>query len=109
MVRSHHLGYLLLLRDVGEGGGLGSVMCASWGCTVRVGVYSPLSCVGLQLLSVLFRRLMLKSFSYGLCVLSILCFYGDLCVQSVWLCACTCLPSRVEVVRSSSLASSLMV
>ena len=96
-------------KRLGGRGVLGSVMCASLGCKARVGVYSPLSYVGLRPLSVLFRCLMLKGFIYGLCVLSILCFYGDLCVQSVWLCACTCLPSRVEVVRSSSLASSLMV
>ena len=49
------------------GGGVGSVMFASLGCKARVGVYSLLSYVGLQLLSVLFRWLMLKSFGYGFC------------------------------------------
>ena len=47
--------------------GLGSVMCASLWCKARVGLYSPLSSVGLHLLLVLFRCLMLKSFSYGFC------------------------------------------
>jgi len=44
------------------GGELGSVTCASLECKARVGVYSLLSYVGLQLLSVLLRYLMLKSF-----------------------------------------------
>jgi len=60
VVRSHHVIFVL-------GGVLGSVIWASLGCKAQVGVYSPLSCVDLQLLSVLFRCLMLKSFSYGVC------------------------------------------
>jgi len=48
-------------------GGVGFCDVRSLGCIARVGVYSPLSYVGLLLLSVLFRCLMLKSFSYGFC------------------------------------------
>jgi len=75
-------------------GGVGSVMFASLGCKARVGVYSLLSYVGLQLLSVLFRWLMLKSFGYGFCgldkkekknktVLGCVCVWvGDSCPES---------------------------
>ena len=62
--------------------------CAlSWGVQLKY-VCSLLFYVGLQLLFVCFRCLLLVGFCYGLCVLSILCICGDLCVQSILLCVC---------------------
>ena len=69
---------MLLLRDT-----VGVMWCAlSWGVQLKY-VCSLLSHVSLQLLFVHFRCLLLVGFCYVLCVYSILCICGDLCVQSV--------------------------
>ena len=81
------------------------MMCAILGCTAQVHLFAAVLC-GSPAIVFPFRCLLLVGFCYGLCVLSILCICGDLCVQSVMLCACTCLGGYV---RSTSLVSSLAV
>ena len=68
-------------------------MCTILGCTAQVRLLTAVLC-GSPDTVFPFRCLLLVGFCYGLCVLSILCICGDLCVQSVMLRACTCHPSR---------------
>ena len=69
------------------------MMCAILGCMAQVRLLTVVLC-GSPAIAFPFRCLLMVGFYYGLCALSVLCICGDLCVQSVMLCACTCLPSR---------------
>ena len=80
--------YSIVKGHRGAGGGL-SVMCAILGCMAQVCLLAAVLCGSPAIVH--FQCLLLVGFCYRLCVHS---NCGDLCVQPVLLCACTCLPSR---------------